>query len=104
MVLGKIFQLWSLVNVHSHNQGYKYTLSQMVKFLRSGKVLSLCNNLYMVQFVCAYSNLAFFIYFLNTIFSLLFLNIVAEKYEREAKKYWDSFYKRHQDKVSFLDI
>lgn len=41
MVLGKIFQLWSLVNVHSHNQGYKYTLSQMVKFLRSGKVLSI---------------------------------------------------------------
>ena len=24
---------------------------------------------------------------------------VAEKYEREAKKYWDIFYKRHQDRV-----
>jgi hypothetical protein len=22
-----------------------------------------------------------------------------EKYEREAKKYWDIFYKRHQDRV-----
>lgn len=26
---------------------------------------------------------------------------LAEKYEREAKKYWDIFYKRHQDKVGF---
>ena len=26
---------------------------------------------------------------------------LAEKYEREAKRYWDVFYKRHQDKVSF---
>lgn len=25
--------------------------------------------------------------------------IFAEKYERDAKKYWDMFYKRHQDKV-----
>lgn len=24
-----------------------------------------------------------------------------DKYEREAKKYWDVFYKRHQDKVCF---
>lgn len=27
---------------------------------------------------------------------------VAVKYEREAKKYWDNFYKRHQDRVSLL--
>lgn len=27
---------------------------------------------------------------------------LAEKYERDAKKYWDVFYKRHQDKVSSL--
>lgn len=24
-----------------------------------------------------------------------------EKYERDAKKYWDVFYKQHQDKVGF---
>lgn len=26
----------------------------------------------------------------------------AEKYERDAKKYWDIFYKRHEDRVRFL--
>lgn len=26
----------------------------------------------------------------------------ADKYEKDAKKYWDIFYKRHQDKVSYL--
>jgi hypothetical protein len=25
----------------------------------------------------------------------------AEKYERDAKRYWDIFYKRHEDKVAF---
>lgn len=25
-----------------------------------------------------------------------------DKYEKDAKKYWDIFYKRHQDKVTFL--
>ena len=28
--------------------------------------------------------------------------LFADKYERDAKKYWDIFYKRHQDKVSSL--
>lgn len=27
---------------------------------------------------------------------------VAVKYEREAKKYWDNFYKRHQDRVDLI--
>lgn len=27
--------------------------------------------------------------------------VFVEKYEREAKRYWDVFYKRHKDKVSF---
>lgn len=25
----------------------------------------------------------------------------ADKYERDAKKYWDIFYKRHENRVSF---
>lgn len=29
---------------------------------------------------------------------------LAEKYEREAKRYWDVFYKRHQDKVSIPNL
>lgn len=28
----------------------------------------------------------------------------AEKYERDAKKYWDIFYKRHQDRVFFSPL
>lgn len=38
----------------------------------------------------------------NLVRTDLWLNMsfnVAEKYEREAKKYWDNFYKRHQDRV-----
>lgn len=31
------------------------------------------------------------------------INFCAEKYEREAKKYWDVFYKRHADRVRFLN-
>jgi len=26
----------------------------------------------------------------------------AEKYERDARRYWDIFYKRHEDKVILL--
>jgi predicted PolB exonuclease-like 3'-5' exonuclease len=26
----------------------------------------------------------------------------AEKYERDARRYWDIFYKRHEDKVAIL--
>ena len=32
-------------------------------------------------------------------FSKLYF-LLTEKYEKDAKKYWDVFYKRHQDKVS----
>jgi methyltransferase-like protein 6 len=28
----------------------------------------------------------------------------AEKYERDARRYWDIFYKRHEDKVSLLTV
>ena len=44
----------------------------------------------------------------NCVFQLFFRGLmrevrnlfcVLEKYERDAKKYWDVFYKRHQDKV-----
>jgi methyltransferase-like protein 6 len=40
--------------------------------------------------------------FLNKKFKS-FCFLVAEKYEREAKRYWDVFYKRHKDKVSFFN-
>lgn len=30
---------------------------------------------------------------------IFFFGLVTEKYERDAKKYWDVFYRRHQDKV-----
>jgi hypothetical protein len=29
---------------------------------------------------------------------------VAEKYERDARRYWDIFYKRHEDKVTLLPM
>ena len=35
---------------------------------------------------------------LNTMFCF------TDKYERDAKKYWDQFYRRHQDRVSSLAI
>lgn len=37
----------------------------------------------------------------SVLWLILFLlhPLFAEKYEREAKKYWDVFYKRHQDRV-----
>ena len=38
--------------------------------------------------------------FYRLLFIIEYLYIcLAEKYEREAKKYWDIFYKRHQDRV-----
>lgn len=40
------------------------------------------------------------IHCVTLVFSCLI--VTAEKYEKDAKKYWDLFYKRHQDRVSSL--
>lgn len=50
----EFFQSWILINICSHNQGYKYILSQMVKFQHSGKVLSLSLSLCLLPPMCVF--------------------------------------------------
>lgn len=49
-------------------------------------------------FMCVCVGVAHVYILLNLTLSFSF----AEKYERDAKKYWDIFYKRHEDRVRFL--
>lgn len=86
----------------SQHRRYRYILPQAVKFPLFGEVLSLSLTLthtHMLSLGCMAQELACTD---PIIFNVYFC--MAEKYEREAKKYWDNFYKRHQDRVRFSPI